>query len=79
MGMRKIVFGAIGGIVFLVIGLVLGLIGGAIIGGNFFTELEFGSVRGYEAAGNIGAILGAMAGVTFGALLGIKLAAKKKK
>ena len=47
-------------------GLILGLIGmliGALIGGNFATGFQFNGVRGYEATGQVGFILGAAIGV----------------
>ncbi len=75
--MHKILYGFMGGVVLTVAGLVLGLITGANIGGNYFTEFEFGGVRGYEAVGNIGAIMGGAVGALLGIFLGIKLADKK--
>lgn len=48
------------------IGFILGTIGmliGATIGGNYFTEFQLGSLRGYEATGQIGFVLGGAAGL----------------
>jgi len=75
---RKILYGIIGGAILLVIGSVIGLIIGAFIDGNYFTAFEFGDVRGYEAVGNIGALLGAAIGALLGALMGVKLANKRR-
>jgi len=50
----------------IIIGLVSGVLGwiiGALIGGNFAEELIFNGVRGYEATGQIGSILGAFIGL----------------
>jgi hypothetical protein len=74
---RKIVYGITGGAILLVIGLVLGFLAGAYIGGNYFTRFEFGGVRGYEAVGNIGAMLGAGMGALLGVILGVRLASRK--
>ncbi|MFA5761833.1 MAG: hypothetical protein WC877_08765 [Dehalococcoidales bacterium] len=76
---RKILLGIIGGAVFLIIGLVLGLIAGMNIGGNYFVDFEFGGVRGYEAVGKIGAILGTVLGAAAGAILGVKVAGRLGK
>ncbi len=53
----------------LFIGLVFGVIGwivGALIGGNYAEQFVFNSVRGYEATGQLGFILGVLIGVFFG-------------
>lgn len=42
---------------------ILGWITGALIGGNFAEQFVFNSVRGYEATGQIGFILGALIGL----------------
>jgi len=47
-------------------GLILGMVGmliGALIGGNFATSFQFNSVRGYEATGQVGFIIGTSLGV----------------
>lgn len=41
---------------------VLGLIAGAMFGGNFCNTCEFNGLRGYEATGQLGFLLGACAG-----------------
>ncbi len=47
-------------------GLILGMVGmliGALIGGNFATSFQFNGVRGYEATGQVGFIIGISLGV----------------
>jgi hypothetical protein len=41
---------------------ILGLIGGAYIGGNYAQDFTFIGGRGYEAAGPLGLIIGAITG-----------------
>jgi hypothetical protein len=53
----------------LVIGFVLGVIGLFIamyIGGNYAEDFVFNGVRGYEATGQIGFILGSLIGLITG-------------
>jgi len=45
-----------------VVGGVFGLLLGAFIGGNWATETELFGVRGYEATGILGLVLGLAAG-----------------
>jgi hypothetical protein len=40
----------------------LGLVAGSTYGGNYATEFEFNRLRGYEAAGQLGALLGFVGG-----------------
>jgi len=50
----------------IIFGLVSGILGwiiGALIGENFAEQLVFNSVRGYEATGQIGFILGVFTGL----------------
>lgn len=50
----------------LIIGIISGLIGwviGALIGGNYAEQFVFNGVRGYEATGQVGFILGALIGL----------------
>ena len=54
------------GIVVLISGLTFGAMGlflGAYIGGNYAQNFSLFGVRGYEAAGQLGFILGAIMGV----------------
>jgi len=53
----------------------LGLVSGAIIGGNFARQFVYNGVQGYEAAGQVGLMLGVLAG----AVLGWRLLFKRKK
>ena len=55
----------IGGLVVAVVGFVVG----ATYGGNHATDFEFNGLRGYEATGQIGMLLGFIAGSTVCALL----------
>lgn len=41
---------------------VLGLIAGAMFGGNFCNTCEFNGLRGYEATGQLGFLIGAFVG-----------------
>ena len=53
----------------LVIGFVLGVIGlfiAVYLGGNYAEDFVFNGVRGYEAAGQIGFILGSLIGLISG-------------
>lgn len=53
----------------LIIGFVLGVIGLLIamyIGGNYAEDFVFNGVRGYEATGQIGIILGSLIGLITG-------------
>ena len=50
----------------IVIGLVSGIIGliiGVLIGGNYAQQFVFDGVQGYEATGQLGFILGTLAGL----------------
>jgi len=52
-------------LVMIVIGFISGIIGliiGALIGGNYAEQFVFNGVRGYEATGQIGFILGILIG-----------------
>ena len=53
------------------IGAALGIYLGAIFGGNYATDFEFASMRGYEATG----LIGLLAGLPLGGLLGYCLVA----
>jgi len=58
-----------GGIVVALIGLIVG----ATYGGNYATDFEFNGVRGYEATGQIGAVIGFIAGCPLCAYLVARL------
>lgn len=76
--LRKVISGVIGGILGFAIFSILGLLIGAFIGGNFMTDFKFNGVQGYEATGQIGAILGAVIGITVGMLIVIAIANRDK-
>jgi hypothetical protein len=42
---------------------------GMDLGGNYFSSFEFNGVRGYEATGQLGAIIGGLIGAIFGVSL----------
>ncbi|KAF5063731.1 hypothetical protein [Proteiniclasticum sp. QWL-01] len=70
---RSVIFAVLGAVLFLVLGAVAGLVIGAVIGGNFFTEFRMFGVQGYEATGDLGAILGGLLGLILGARLGSRI------
>ena len=47
-------------IVFVFFGMVIGTMIGMDIGGNYFTNFTFLGLRGYEATGQIGMVVGGM-------------------
>ena len=47
------------------LGALAGMLAGALIGGNFFEGFMFNQLRGYEATGQLGAIIGAILGAIF--------------
>jgi hypothetical protein len=56
-------------LIVVVIGLLAGVVGwiiGALIGGNYAEQLVFNGVRGYEATGQIGSMLGTLIGLISG-------------
>lgn len=67
------------GLIFLLIGFWVGLLLGSFIGGNYLVDFEFAGVRGYEAVGNIGLLLGAVLGLGFGVGIKIKIDDKKSQ
>lgn len=74
----KLFKGLIGGILGVIFGFFEGLIYGAYLGsGNFFKDFVFNGRQGYEAVGQIGAILGAILGAIAGVLLALKI--KKRR
>lgn len=44
------------------VGFVIGLIVGMQLGGNHFVNFTFNGVRGYEAVGQLGSIIGSLIG-----------------
>ncbi len=47
-------------LVFVFLGMVLGTMIGINIGGNYFTSFTFLGLRGYEATGQIGMVVGGL-------------------
>ena len=48
---------------------ILGWLVGAYIGGNFAQTFLFNGVRGYEATGQLGFIIGAILGITLSSFI----------
>jgi amino acid transporter len=63
-------------IVFL--GMVIGTMIGMNIGGNYFTSFTFLGLRGYEATGQIGMVVGGVLFAIIGYLV-IKIISKQRK
>lgn len=61
-----------------IVAALVGLIVGAAYGGNFATDFEFNGVRGYEATGQIGAVLGFLIGAPVSAYLIARLARRRR-
>ncbi len=55
---RKRFLTVVFGLVLMIVGAVGGFIIGMYLGGNYFVNFEFANVRGYEAVGLVGAIIG---------------------
>ena len=62
---RKILYGTIGALIFMIIGFLVG----TSIGGIYFSDFRLWTWVGYEATGWIGIIVGAL----LGAIIGIDL------
>jgi len=60
-----VLVGLLGGFALALIGLVIG----ADYGGNHATGFEFNGLKGYEATGQLGAVLGLVIGGTLGSFL----------
>ncbi len=73
---RKILYGIVGSVFFLIVGLLVGLIVGSFIGGNFMMDFEFAGNRGYEATGLIGAMVGGPMGAIAGIIIGVSFASR---
>lgn len=76
---RAVVYGILGGMLLFAVGSAIGLFAGMNIGGNYFTDFEFGGVRGYEAMGKLGSIIGGLLGALIGAALGVIFGERKKR
>ena len=56
-------------LLFFVIGMIIGLFIGMNLGGNEYEKFLFNGLRGYEAVGQIGAIIGGLLGAVCGFLV----------
>ena len=54
---------------FFIAGIIIGLFIGMNLGGNDYGEFVFNGLRGYEAVGQIGAIIGGLLGALLGFLV----------
>jgi hypothetical protein len=54
---------------FFVGGIIIGLFIGMDLGGNYYGDFVFNGLRGYEAVGQIGTIIGGLLGAVCGFLL----------
>jgi hypothetical protein len=64
---RTLVWGLLLSVGLGALGGALGLVAGAFFGGNFASSVQLFGLRGYEATGYLGMLLGAAAGVLGGA------------
>lgn len=71
---KRILLGV--GVAFL--GMIAGLILGANFGGRYATGFEFNGLRGYEAMGQIGAIIGLVGGCVPGTILASLLGKRRR-
>jgi hypothetical protein len=62
MSSKRVVVVVLAGLIGGIAAGALGLLAGATYGGNYATNFEFNGLRGYEATGQIGAILGFVSG-----------------
>ncbi len=60
------------------IGLIIGITTGMNIGGNYFTNFVFNGARGYEATGQIGAMVGTILFGFIGFYLPFKFLKRRK-
>ena len=56
-------------LLFFITGIIIGLFIGMNLGGNEYENFVFNGLRGYEAIGQIGAIIGGLLGALFGILV----------
>lgn len=56
-------------LLFYIAGTITGLFIGMNLGGNYYGDFVFNGLRGYEAVGQIGAIIGGLLGALFGFLV----------
>ncbi|MFE8699419.1 hypothetical protein ACFYKX_02150 [Cytobacillus sp. FJAT-54145] len=70
---------SIGFVIGAFIGILMGFHTGTNLGGNYFADFIFHGLRGYEATGFIGAILGALLGGTCGLVISLTIGLEKVK
>lgn len=58
-------------LLFFIAGTIIGLFFGMNLGGNDYGDSVFNGLRGYEAVGQIGAIIGGLLGALFGFLVAL--------
>jgi hypothetical protein len=68
----KVAWIILGSVLGIIIGVVVGLWFGMFLGGNFFTNLSWMGMVGYELFGTVGVIVGAILGFAVGLSLVIK-------
>jgi hypothetical protein len=73
----KILRGTLGGIIGAVADIIIGLPIGMNLGGNNYEDFVFNGLRGYEAVGQIGVIMGGLLGVVCGFPLTLFLVRRK--
>lgn len=61
-----------------IVGSIIGLFYGMNVGGNYFEDFVFNGGRGYEAVGQIGAMVGGLLGAVCGWLLSLFVVHKRK-
>lgn len=61
------------------VGSIVGLFFGMNLGGNYFEEFVFNGLRGYEAVGQIGAIVGGLFGAMCGWLFSLIVVSSRNR
>ncbi|NMD72638.1 hypothetical protein HHO41_20585 [Bacillus sp. DNRA2] len=69
---------SVGIIIGAIMGSIIGLFFGMNLGGNYFEDFVFNGGRGYEAVGQIGAMLGGLLGAACGWLVILFVVHKRK-
>jgi hypothetical protein len=68
----KVAWIVLGSVLGIIIGVIAGLWFGMFLGGNFFTNVSWMGMVGYELFGTLGVIVGAILGLAVGLSLVIK-------
>ncbi|MFT4415762.1 hypothetical protein ACLM5H_18035 [Fredinandcohnia humi] len=69
----------IGAILGAIVGAIIGFAIGANVGGNYFSDFVFNGLRGYEAVGQIGAMIVGIIGAGIGAFLSVLVKKQNSK